>query len=176
MKGYSTGNLNANVYLAKSVSLRYSPSLEEEYMNAQTFFRYCGELVAVRWRFSIGVHRELRLQRAFFMADVEDLPPVRPIVAVAVEVCGLNIERFGAGDVWQSADKLNLNEEFVRIVEAASLGCYDLHQRVRDVREELIVSLSRGGLNRIVSCEDIGHSGARPRTDDESREDWWKNE
>lgn len=131
-------------------------------MNSIAFFRYCRELVQVRWKFSFGKHRDLRLHHTFFIADVDDTPPVRPITAVAIEVCGYNPSRLAVDDMWSPAEKLGLPEEFALLVELASISDLVTHPFVPAVREELILSLARNKPRLLSSVEDLRQSGAEP--------------
>ena len=145
-------------------------------MTSKTFYRCCRDLVSIRWKFSIGRNGDLRLQWSFFGADVMDLPPVRPIVAVARDVCGFDPYNGGTDSIWSPADKLSLAKEFALLIEVASISNIAVNSNVFDVRSELLESLAVGKEHKLLAVEGLRQQGfVPPEIDDDDKSESWKS-
>jgi len=104
------------------------------------FFKYCREIVSIRWVLRFGPRSSLRLVR---VTDVA-CPPFDlyiPVVAVAADTFGSKVR--DPKDVYVAAEALELGDEFATILFAASYSNHSMDARVSAVRAELIDSLDR---------------------------------
>ncbi|OHA17196.1 MAG: hypothetical protein A3H57_01820 [Candidatus Taylorbacteria bacterium RIFCSPLOWO2_02_FULL_43_11] len=137
-------------------------------MTSNTFFRCCKELVAVRWKFSVGKFGELRLHHLFFMADIGGTPAIRPLQAVAIEVCG--ISPLNPESLLYPAERLGLKDEFAHLVEKASSAAL-LDKDASEVREQLICFLAITHARRIYSVDSLKEQGLSPSHDGSEDDD-----
>lgn len=110
-------------------------------MKPKLFFRYCRELVVIRWIVWFSVNDGIRLTPLVEYGQ-KSMDFTRPLCAVAIDLFGPRDEFWF--DQGVAAGRLGLFPEFARLLHTASRSPFGLAPREIEVREELLHALEQG--------------------------------